>query len=263
MRRYLEQQKRKNEGKPMIKEFEHTAFGKIRATIIDDEPCFNLKDLCRIFEIRNVSEMRSKLNDSDVKLKAVPSEKGTQNMFFVTAEHLTTIFFQSKKKEAEVIGDWLYRIVLPQLIKFGTYQLEDMGDPNKVMEFLDEFQDLKVRANVLETTLKMNSPKIKAIDNLLGSTSCVDLDVVHEVIKFKSIGKDILLKILRATHVLDESNIPFQDYCDRKLFRVVEAKVVSGGSLYRSTRTYVYKSGITFIERILKEYDGNKHRKEK
>jgi phage antirepressor YoqD-like protein len=162
-----------------------------------------------------------------------------------------------------VIGDWLYRTVLPQLIRYGIYQIEDFENPDKIIEFLDEFQELKVRANVLETTLKMNTPKIKAIDNLLGTTSCVDLDMVHEVIRFKNIGRDVLLKILRTTHVLDEQNIPFQDFCDKKYFRVVEAKVVSGGTVIKSTKTYVYKGGITFIERILKEYDGNKQRKEK
>jgi phage antirepressor YoqD-like protein len=109
----------------------------------------------------------------------------------------------------------------------------------------------------------MNTPKIKAIDNLLGTTSCVDLDMVHEVIRFKNIGRDVLLKILRTAHVLDEQNIPFQDFCDKKYFRVVEAKVVSSGTVIKSTKTYVYKGGITFIERILKEYDGNKQRKEK
>jgi prophage antirepressor-like protein len=256
-------QKEKVKGKPMIREFEHNAYGKVRATIVDDEPCFNLKDLCRMFEIKSVSEVRTKLNDTSIKLVSVLHDKTHQNMFFVTADHLSTIFFQSKRKDAEVIGDWLYRTVLPQLIRYGIYQIEDFENPDKVIEFLDEFQELKVRANVLETTLKMNTPKIKSIDNLLGTTSCVDLDMVHEVIRFKNIGRDVLLKILRTSNVLDDQNIPFQDFCDKKHFRVVEAKVVSGGTVIKSTKTYVYKSGISFIERILKEYDGNKQRKEK
>ena len=71
---------------------------------------------------------------------------------------------------------------------------------------------------------------------------------------------------------MDDSNVPHQEYCDKKYFRVVEAKVVSGGSTVTSQRTYVYRSGITFIERILKEYQGakddqgyenGKHRKQK
>lgn len=247
----------------MIREFEHTAYGKVRATHVDDEPCFNLKDLCRIFHIKSVSEIRTKLNDSSVKLVTVPSEKGDQNMFFVTADHLSTVLVQSKRKEAEIIGDWLYRVVLPQLIKFESYQIDTFKDPEKAIELIEEFEDLKVKATILETQLKMNAPKIKSIDALLGTTSAVDLDVVHERIKYKNIGKDVLLKILRASHVLDEENVPFQDFCDRKLFRVVETKVVSGGSHYSQRKAYVYRSGITFIERILKEYDGRQQRKEK
>lgn len=249
-------------GTPMINEFEHNAFGKVRTTIVENEPCFNLKDLCRMFEI-SVTEIRSKVNDASVKLVEFDGEKGRQKMFYITADHLSTVFFQSKRKDAEVIGDWLYRCVLPKVIRYEKYKEYNFQDPEVALAFLDNFEELKVRTNVLETTLKMNMPKIKAIDKLLGTTSCVDLDLVNEVIKFKNVGKDMLLKILRATHVLDEQNIPFQDFCDKKYFRVVEAKVVAGGTVIKSIKTFVYKSGITFIERILKEYDGNKQRKEK
>jgi anti-repressor protein len=246
----------------MIKEFEHTAYGKIRTVYLENEPYYNLKDLCRLFEIKSITDIRPKLRDSQIKTVPVDTDRGIQNMFFVNAENLSTIFFQSKRKDADIILNWLYRTVLPELIKFGAYNISEYKDSSKVIELLDSFQELKVRNSVLETNLLLNSPKLKAMDQLFGTSSCVDLDMVHEIIKYKGITKDILLKILRATHVLDESNIPFQDFCDRKMFRVVEAKVVTGGSTYRSVKTFVYRSGINFIERILKEYDGHKHRRQ-
>jgi len=245
----------------MIKEFESALYGKVRTAIIEDEPCFNLKDLCRMYEIKNMNEVRTKLNDSGIKTLAVTTEKGAHNTFFITADNLANLFFQSTKAEAEVISDWLYRIVLPQLIKYGTYKVEDLQDPNKAIEFLEEFQDVKVRATILETTMKLNTPKIKMIDKLLGSSSCIDLDMLHEVIKFKEIQKADLFRILRAVHILNDNNLPLQEFCDRKHFRVVEAKVVAGGSIKKSIRTYVYQSGISLVERLLKEYEGVKHGK--
>lgn len=245
----------------MTQEFDNSLYGKVRTAIIDEEPCFNLKDLCRIYDIKNMNEVRSKLNDSGVKSLSLSNEKGTQKTVFITADNLANLFFQSTKDEAEMISDWLYRIVLPQLIKYGTWRVEDLRDPAKAIEVLEAFQDTKVRATILETTMKLNSPKIKMIDQLLGSSSCIDLDMLHEVIKFKDVQKSDLFKILRAVHVLNDNNLPLQEYCDKKYFRVVEAKVIAGGSIRKSIRTYVYQSGIALIERLLKEYEGNKHGK--
>jgi prophage antirepressor-like protein len=247
----------------MIQEFENTLYGKIRTSIIDDQPCFNLKDLCRLYEIKSVTECRSRLNDAGVKMASVPSEKGAQNMFFVTADNLAGCLFQSTKTEAELISDWLYRIVLPQLVKYGSYKVEDFHDPNLVVQFLDEYQDMKIKTNVMETRLKIDEPKIKAMNKLLGTNNCVDLDVVHEVIKFKGIQNAELLKVLRAGHVLNDNNKPLQEFCDMKYFRVVAAKVIVGGSVVTSDRVYVYQSGVSFVERMLKEYDGVKHGKTK
>lgn len=247
----------------MIREFEHATFGKVRATFVDGEPCLHLSDLTKLFKIENASQIRSKLEKDSTKLVEVPSERGTTNNFFVSISQLSVFFFQSRAREATQIGDWIYRDILPQLTTYSLYQIQDLKDPKKAVEFLELFEDLKIRAHVLETELKINAPKVKAINELLGSGNCVDLDSVHEVIRFKSVSKEILFKILRATHVLDERNIPFQDFCDKKFFRVVESQTTACGKTYISLRTFVYRSGIAFIERILKEYDGRKLRKEK
>jgi len=242
----------------MIREFEHQVHGKVRTALIEDDPCFNLKDLCRMYDIKSVNDIRPKLNETGIKILSVTNEKGKQNMLFITADNLTNLFFQSTKAEAEVISDWLYRSVLPQLISYGAYHVDELQDVNKLIAFLDDYQDTKAKANVLETTLKLNTPKIKMIDQLLGSSSCVDLEILHEVIKYKGFQRAELLKVLRATHVLNDENLPLQEFCDKRHFRVVEAKVVAGGTVTTSVRTYVYQSGVAFIENILKEYGGTK-----
>ena len=247
----------------MIKEFDNPQYGKVRTSIIEDKPCFSLKDLCHVFRIKSVNDCRSRIPSDGVKIVPVPTQKGaSQNMYFVTSDYLSSCLFQSTVPEAEGIGDWLYRIVLPQLSKFNQYQVEDFQDPILAVKFLDEFSDLKVKVSVLETTLKLNEPKIRSIDRLLGSNNCVDLDAVHDVLKFKGLRHADLLKILRTTHVLNDDNVPLQEYCDKRYFRVVEAKAVIGATIVSSQRAYVYQSGITFIERILKEYEVTTHGRE-
>jgi len=243
----------------MIKEFSNAEYGVIRTSFVEDQPYFCLVDIARLLDIKNVQECRTKIPANEIKTIEVPDEKGKAKRLFISANNISTCMFASKKAEAQMINDWLYRIVLPQLLKFGDYQVDDFHDPNVVIKFLDEYQDIKVRNSVLETDKKINEPKLKYINKLLGSSQCVDLDIAHDVLKFKGIGSMELFKILRATHILDDRNQPFQEYCDRKYFRVVETKSVAGGTILISTRTYVYKSGITFIERILSEYEVTKN----
>jgi prophage antirepressor-like protein len=236
----------------MIKEFVNVEHGKLRTSIVEKEPYFCLLDVARLLNIKSVQECRKIIPSNDIKYVTVKKEK---TKLFISAKYLTTCLFLSRKPEADMIYDWMFRTVLPQLVKYIDYKVEDFTDPSTVVQFLDEYQDLKIRNNILESTMKLDAPKLRFIEKLLGSTSCVDLDVVHEVVKYRGIRNNGLLKILRASYIIDEGNIPYQEFCDRKLFRVVESKVIVGGSVITTIRTFVYKSGIRFIEKILKEYE--------
>ncbi len=235
----------------MIKEFSNAEYGTVKTTLVDNQPYFCLVDIARLLGIKNVGECRTKIPSSEIKTVAVKST----NKLFISAQEITTCIFLSKKAEAELINDWLYRVVLPQLMNYSKYAVDDFKDPNHVIKFLDEYQELKTKNTILETEKQLNSGRLKYINKLLGTASCIDLDIVHQVLKFRGIGSTEIFKILRARHVLDERNQPYQQYCDKLYFRAVEAKTVAKGSVITSNRTYVYKSGITFIEKLLTEYE--------
>jgi len=243
----------------MIKEFENSLYGKVRTALIEDQACFNLKDLANIYDIKSVSAMRARIPSTSVKTLEVTTSTGSmKNMYFVVAEQLSNIMFQSTKTDAEGISDWLYRTVLPQLMKYQAYKIKEFLDPDKLVTFLEDFEDLRIRNNIVETQLKLNAPKLKMIDKLLGTSSCFDLDIVHEVISYHGLKSTELLKILRAAKVLDDNNLPYQNYCDQKYFRAVHASSIVGASVVTTDRVYVYKSGIAFIEKKIKEYKGEK-----
>lgn len=42
--------------------FKSEEFGEVRTVVIDGEPMFCLADVCRILEIKNVSDCRNRLN---------------------------------------------------------------------------------------------------------------------------------------------------------------------------------------------------------
>lgn len=239
----------------MIKEFVNAQYGVIKTTLVEEKPYFCLKDLGNILDIKNVNEIRSKIPSSDIKTINVDPTNKRKGQLFISAEHISKCVFSSKKPEAELINDWIYRSILPELLKYGEYAIDDFKDPDVVIKFLDEYQDLKIRNNVLETNRRLDQKKIDYINKLLGTTNCIDFELVHLVIRYKGIQLVELFRILRMRHVINEANHPYQEFCDRKLFRKIESHTTCGGQTIVCTRTYVYKSGIAFIERILKEHE--------
>ena len=241
----------------MIQEFNNAEYGTVRATIIDETPYFCLVDITRLLGISNAQTCRRDIPDIDIKRVEIKNGKSKKNQLFVKAKHISTCIFKSKKAEAEQINDWLYATVLPNMLNLLEYKVDSFSDPNKIIKLIDENRDLKVRNNVLETDMKILKPKVRYVDKLLGSAHCVDLDVVTKVIKYPGIHNSDLFKILRSTNILDENNQPYQEFCDRRYFRVIDSTVVVAGNIVNSQRTFVYKSGLAFIERILKEYEVN------
>ena len=49
-----------------LKIFNSSEFGEIRTVMKDGEPMFCLADVCRILEIKNVSDCRNRLNEAGV-----------------------------------------------------------------------------------------------------------------------------------------------------------------------------------------------------
>ena len=144
----------------MIKEFHNNRYGKVRTAIIDDQPCFNLKDLTHIYGIKNINDFRSRIPSNAVKTLEVKDSNGaSKNKYFIIADYLSSCMFQSTKTEAEAISDWLYRTVLPNLIKYQKYNVDEFKDPDVALKFLEDFEDLRVRHSVVETQLKLNAPK--------------------------------------------------------------------------------------------------------
>jgi phage antirepressor YoqD-like protein len=238
----------------MITEFKQASYGKIRGTIVNGMPYVCLTDLSKMMGVTNSQKCRTTIPEADVLIIEDDTTKSKRKLLFIKAEHVSTCIFKSTKEEAELIGEWIYKQVLPNLLNISD-EVDRFKDPYSVIEFLQEFHHLKLRNTVLETEQKINKPKLKYINKLLGSNQCIDLEMVTQIIKYPGLKPSELFKMLRAFSVIDDNNIPYQEYCDKKYFRVVSTTTKSNGQILTLERAYVYKSGIAFIERLLKEYE--------
>ena len=99
--------------------FNNEEFGEIRTITKDNEPMFCLADVCRILEIKNVSDCKSRLRQKGVVTTDTLTNGGKQKMVFIDESNLYKTIFQSRKDSAERFTDWVTSEVLPSIRRAG------------------------------------------------------------------------------------------------------------------------------------------------
>ncbi len=105
-----------------IEIFNKEEFGRVRTTIIGNDPMFCLADVCKILEIKNVSDCKKRLKTNGVGSAEVTDSLGRkQNAIFINESNLYKVIFQSRKESAERFTDWVTSEILPSIRKTGGY----------------------------------------------------------------------------------------------------------------------------------------------
>ena len=144
------------------------------------------------------------------------------NYLYITEGNLYRLIFQSRKSEADQFMDWVTEIVLPSIRKYGRYDVRQItGSPEAAIAFLDSYNELRIRNNVLES---MNEETIEAreyVKRMTDSGVLTDLFDVPAKLHIKGINKVALLSLLRNNNILNENNLPYQEYIDNGWFRPI------------------------------------------
>ena len=101
--------------------FNNEEFGEVRTAVVNDEPMFCLADICRVLEIKNVSDCKSRLRQKGIVTTDTLTNGGKQKMIFIDESNLYKTIFQSRKESAERFTDWVTSEVLPTIRKTGSY----------------------------------------------------------------------------------------------------------------------------------------------
>lgn len=112
---------------------------------------FNLVDVCKILDIKNPSDTKSRLKKDGVVTTEVIDNLGRKQMAtFINEPNLYKVIFQSRKVESEQFQDWVYEEVLPQIRQTGKY--EEPKSPMQILEL--QFEALKETTARVETVEK-------------------------------------------------------------------------------------------------------------
>jgi phage antirepressor YoqD-like protein len=129
-------------------------------------------------------------------------------------------------------------------------------DNNSLIEVLEGSKNhLTKLQNTLEV-LAMENKQLKEVnktwERVSKSDDTVEMSVVAKVLKYKSIGRNKMFKILREAQILRHNNEPYQQYIDRGYFDLVEQDYDRG--LYGvgvNQKPVVTQKGIDFIRKIV------------
>ena len=252
--------------------FKNSEFGEVRTKVINNEPYFSLNDVCRILEINNPSQAKTRLNkDGVISNEVIDSMGRTQQANFINESNLYKLIFQSRKSEAEKFADWVTSEVLPSIRKHGAYMSSEviektLSDPDYLIRLATNLKEEKAKRALAEAQIERDKPKVLFADTVSASNkSCLVGELAklisQEAIRRgeinKKIGQNNLFAWMRSNGYLCKSgerkNQPLQQYVEQGLFELKKGSYVdSNGSNITTTTTKVTGKGqIYFVNKFL------------
>jgi prophage antirepressor-like protein len=148
--------------------FNNEEFGEVRTAVVNDEPMFCLADICRVLEIKNVSDCKSRLRQKGIVTTDTLTNGGKQKMIFIDESNLYKTIFQSRKESAERFTDWVTGEVLPSIRKTGSYRKK--LSPQEMMRIqLGMLDDVSDRVSKLENTMNIDYGQQKVLNDLVSA----------------------------------------------------------------------------------------------
>lgn len=174
-----------------IQIFSNPSFGEIRTAGTSEEPLFCLTDVCRILDIKNVSDCKSRLDQKGVVLTDTPTKGGVQRIAYINEKNIYKLIMRSDKPQAEPFQDWVCGEVLPAIRKTGGYiATTEEESPEEIMakallvaqatikrkeermkQLEAETEQQRETIELQDTEIKKAAPKVNYYDNHLQSVN--------------------------------------------------------------------------------------------
>ena len=151
----------------------------VRTVQLNNQPYFNLKDVCEILDIGNPSQLKTRLKQEGVITNEVGVKTGLKTdgtpaiqkvkMTYINESNLYKTIFQSRKPEAEQFTEWVTSEVLPAIRKNGAYLTDEKAydithNPQSLADLLLQAGEQLKQKEIIIQEMK---PKADYFDNLV------------------------------------------------------------------------------------------------
>ena len=245
-----------------LKIFENKEFGQIRTVTINNEPWLCMADICKVLEIGNVSQAKTRLLKDGVIINEVIDSLGRkQKATFINESNLYKLIFQSRKEAAERFTDWVTSEVLPAIRKHGVYAVDEvLENPDMLISALQELKAERAKKKELEMTIAVQNqqiqemqPKASYYDVVL---NCKDL------ISTSAIAKDYGKSAIWMNRYLHDKGVQFkqgsvwllyQKYAEKGYTNTkTHSYPADDGEIHTKVHTYWTQKGRIFLYDLLK-----------
>lgn len=246
--------------------FKNNEFGEIRTKMISNEPYFMLRDVCRVLEIKNSRDAKSRLNENGVGTTDIIDSFGRiQKADFINESNLYKLVFQSRKPQAEKFSDWVTSEVLPTIRKHGAYMSSEviektLSDPDYLIRLATNLKEEKAKRALAEAQIEKDKPKVLFADSCEVAENSILIGEFAKRLKQNGfdIGQNKLFEWLRQHDYLCKSgerkNLPTQYSMELGLFEI-KTRVLSNpnGSVRTTSTTKITGRGqIYFTNKFLR-----------
>lgn len=216
-----------------IKIFGNPTFGDIRIAVNDKgEPLFCLSDVCKALELANPSQVKTRLDSSNLISVEVTTKSAnrhgeftrTTSMTYIGEANLYRCIFQSKKEEAKAFQNWVFGEVLPQIRKTGGYIPVSAEDDEKTV-LAKALGIMKRTLEEKDRLIEEQRPMVELGKQVSGSKENIMVGEMAKILYENGIeiGRRRLFKWLRENgYIFKQSREPMQKWIERGIMAVKE-----------------------------------------
>jgi prophage antirepressor-like protein len=241
----------------IIKVFHDEKYGNIQTILVQHEPMYSFKDLCKVLVIKDQKKARESLNQNG--LLSLEIEQGDTKIkgLFVNEANMQKLYPKAEDEDVSSVIEWIANQVIPRARLYGSYTVDDLiGDPDKIVNVLKENANLNLKVTLLENKITQENYRVKHYTRLYGERESVALVFLAEYLAIKGISQSRIMELLRGQDILQPNDLPYQKYVDSGYFRIDEHRYYRGGELEIRQTALVYKAGINFIKKLFLKVAG-------
>lgn len=258
-----------------IKIFENNRFGEVRVAGTSENPLFCLADICRVLELCNPSQVKSKFTDGVTQIEGVSTTTNQHGvtteqrvkLTFISEKNLYKVIMRSDKPQAEPFQDWVCGEVLPSIRKHGAYMTNDtlekaLTSPDFLIQLATNLKEEQQKRIEAERKVTEAAPAVAFTNAVQSANSSCLIGELAKLIAQNgySIGEKRLFAWMRDNGYLgkhgERYNIPNQQYVEQGLFELKKGVRSGNNGVLHTTITpkVTGKGQVYFVNKFL----GNK-----
>lgn len=119
-------------------------FDSLTTIEINGEIWFIAIEVCKLLDIKNVSDAVSRLDEDEKQTSVLPISGQNRHVHIISESGLYALAFKSNKPSAKVFRKWVTQEVIPAIRKTGSFNIDRRATPNFIQRFNDNYDRISL-----------------------------------------------------------------------------------------------------------------------